>query len=121
MESAKIIDRQTPAPLLARVGLARVGHETVKARAQVGPEPRAPRVEVREERLLERAQEERLRRIGRILRRGMPFQAQVLEDRLPVRGHQRVEGGPANVGLVTADWATIECRVAGKRIMNVPS
>jgi hypothetical protein len=80
------------------IGLSRVGREPVEARAQKGTEPRLGRVEAREEILLEGAQEESLRQVGRVLRRRVPFEAHVLEDRLPVRRHERVEGVQALVG-----------------------
>jgi len=101
------------AALQARVGLARVGDEAVETGAQEGAESRTGRVEAGEEVLLERPRKKTLRQIGGVLRRRVPFEAHVLEDRLPVGGDQRVERRAPLIGPRAAHRG--HDRVPGRR------
>jgi len=83
--------------------LPHVGREAIEAGPQIRTEPGLRGIEAREERLLVRAQKERLRQIGRFLRIRAPLEPHVLEHGCPVRAGQRVERRTPNIGLLAAE------------------
>src|SRR5262249_16803968 len=77
--------------------------EAVEADAQEGPEAGARRIERHEEALLERAREELLRQVGRLLVVRPPLEAEVVADRLPIGLDERLPADAARLRVGAAD------------------
>src|SRR5207244_10981897 len=74
-------DLQMAAALEPSLGFPRVGDEAVEARPQIRAKAGLAGVEGAKEVLLECTEKERLREIGGLVGRGMPFRARVLDHR----------------------------------------